>query len=232
VVRLRTAFSQRSPRRWIGAELMAYGAWTALLTYVGAFFVTRLSVEEAVLGWLLAAGAAAHFAASTRRPALAFLLRRQLVAVLSALMAVLFVAELGAAHTVLAGVAMFCLLGAAAGARSPVSASLGLDQLPEHPGAMMAARTAATQLGYLLGAIVGGAVIAGAGYAALGVVLAAGMLGSAALIMRVDDPAASGRTAGPGRRQRSWRTRGDAASVPRARRSPGWPGRRTAPGAP
>jgi predicted MFS family arabinose efflux permease len=53
---------------------------------------------------------------------------------------------------------------------------------------MMAARTAATQFGYLLGAVVGGAVIAGPGYATLGVVLAVGMAASALLILRVDDP--------------------------------------------
>jgi predicted MFS family arabinose efflux permease len=53
---------------------------------------------------------------------------------------------------------------------------------------MMAARTGATQLGYLLGAVIGGAVIAGAGYGTLGIVLAAGMAASALLILRVDDP--------------------------------------------
>lgn len=51
----------------------------------------------------------------------------------------------------------------------------------------MAARTAATQLGYLLGAVIGGAVIAGPGYGTLGIVLAAGMAASALLILRVDD---------------------------------------------
>jgi predicted MFS family arabinose efflux permease len=53
---------------------------------------------------------------------------------------------------------------------------------------MMAARTAATQLGYLLGAVVGGAVIAGAGFGTLGIVLAAGMAASAVLTLRVDEP--------------------------------------------
>jgi predicted MFS family arabinose efflux permease len=84
-------------------------------------------------------------------------------------------------------VATFCLLGLAAGTRTPASSGLGLEQLPGHPGAMMAARTAATQLGYLLGALVGGAVIAQGGYGALGVVLAIGMAVSALLILRVDD---------------------------------------------
>ena len=85
-------------------------------------------------------------------------------------------------------VALFCLLGLAAGTRTPVSASLGLDQLPGQPAAMMAARTGATQLGYLVGAVVGGAVISGAGYPALGLVLAVVMATSAALVLRVDDP--------------------------------------------
>ena len=53
---------------------------------------------------------------------------------------------------------------------------------------MMAARTASTQLGYLLGAVIGGAVIAGPGHGPLGIVWAVGMAVSALLILRVDDP--------------------------------------------
>ena len=82
----------------------------------------------------------------------------------------------------------FCLIGLAAGVRTPVSSALGLAQLPEHPGAMMAARTAATQLGYLLGAAAGGVVISVAGFGTLGLVLAASMAASALLMLRVDDP--------------------------------------------
>jgi predicted MFS family arabinose efflux permease len=52
---------------------------------------------------------------------------------------------------------------------------------------MMAARTAATQLGYLLGAVIGGAVISSGGYGTLGIVLAVGMAGSAVLVLGVDD---------------------------------------------
>jgi MFS transporter, YNFM family, putative membrane transport protein len=187
--RLRALFSQRSARRWIGAELMAYAAWTALLTFVGAFFLERLSVGEGVVGWLLAGGAAAHFVASTRgRRVSALMPRRRLLAAVSLLMAIFFVVELGVAGSALVAVGTFCLLGLLAGLRTPASGGLGLDQLPEHPGTMMAARTAATQLGYLLGAVIGGAVIAGPGYGTLGVVLAAGMLTSAWLMLRVDDP--------------------------------------------
>jgi predicted MFS family arabinose efflux permease len=189
VPRLRTLVSQRSARRWIGAESMAYGAWTGLLTFVGAYFVERLAVQEAVVGWLLAAGAAAYFAASTRGAVVTDALpRRQLVAAVALLMAVLFVAQLNVTGSAAFAVGTFCLLGLAAGVRTPASSGLGLEQLPDQPGAMMAARTAATQLGYLLGAVIGGAVLAGAGYGTLGIVLAVGMAASAWLILRVDDP--------------------------------------------
>jgi MFS transporter, YNFM family, putative membrane transport protein len=189
VPRVRIVFAHRSARRWIGAELLAYGAWTALLTFVGAFFVQRVAVGQASLGWLLAAGAAAHFAASTRGGAVADgMPRRRLVAASALIMAILFVVLLDVAGSPPIAMGAFCLLGLAAGMRSPAASGLGLEQLPDHPGAMMAARTAATQLGYLLGALVGGSVIAAGGYGALGVVLAAGMASSAWLVLRVDDP--------------------------------------------
>lgn len=186
--RMRTVLATASARRWIAAELMAYGAWTALLTFIGAFFIDHLGVAEATAGWLLAGGAAAYFAASTRSAGLVRRAsERRLAAAAALAMAALAVAQF-ATSSVAVAMAVFCLIGLAAGVRTPASSGLGLHQLPGHPGAMMAARTAATQLGYLLGAVIGGAVIAGAGYGTLGVALAAGMAASAALILRVDAP--------------------------------------------
>lgn len=198
-LRLRSLLAEGSARRWIGAELIAYGAWTALLTFIGAFFIARLGAGEAATGWFLAAGAAAYFAASTRSGALTDLVpRRRLVSAAALLMAALVVVQLNVTGSVAIAVAIFCLTGVAAGVRTPASSGLGLEQLPRHPGAMMAARTAATQLGYLLGAVIGGAVIAGPGYATLGIVLAIGMAVSAWLILRVDDPLeATTASAGP-----------------------------------
>jgi predicted MFS family arabinose efflux permease len=186
---LRTLVVHRSARRWLVAEVAAYGAWAALLTFVGAFFVERLRVGEGLVGWLLACGAASFFVTATRGAGVvASLPRRPLITAVSLLMGVLFVVELGVSGSATFGVAAFCTLGFAAGVRTPASSALGLMQLPDHPGAMMAGRTAANQLGYLLGAVVGGTVIAVAGYGAFGVVLGAVMLASALLILRVDDP--------------------------------------------
>ena len=186
--RLAALLRERSARRWLGAEVIAYGAWTALLTFVGAFFIERVGVPAAAAGWMLATGAAAHLAAATRSGKLVSLIsRRRLTSASALIMAILLFVLLRLTASAPAAVATFCLLGLAAGVRSPASSGLGLEQLPRHPGAMMAARTAATQLGYVIGAVVGGAVISHGGYGTLGIVLAIGMAGSALLILGVDD---------------------------------------------
>ena len=108
--------------------------------------------------------------------------RDRLVAGSAAVMALLALALLNLAD---AGVpvtrALFCLVGACAGVRTPISGGLGLEQLASGE-LMMAARTAVTQLGYMMGALAGGAAIALHGYEALGGLLAAS-LGLSALLV-------------------------------------------------
>jgi predicted MFS family arabinose efflux permease len=186
-----------SARRWVAAETIAYGAWAGLLTFVGALFIQRLGASAAQAGWLLAAGAAGFLASSSRSRAIAARVsRRYAAAAASFAMTLLLVVEFALTSSPVAGGAVFFVTGLAAGVRTPLSGSLGLEQLPRQPGAMMAARTAATQAGYLLGAVGGGAVIATAGYAAVGVFFAAAMAASALLVLRVDDPREA-RRAGP-----------------------------------
>ena len=61
----------------------------------------------------------------------------------------------------------------------------------------MGARTASAQLGYMIGAAAGGAVLAISGFGALGLALCAGLAFSAALVLRVSDPVGDR----PGRRE-------------------------------
>jgi predicted MFS family arabinose efflux permease len=86
--------------------------------------------------------------------------------------------------------ALFFVMALCAGVRSTGSSALGLSQLPAQPGSMMAARTAAAQLGYMVGAVAGGAVLALSGFGALGFVLFGGMAFAALLVTRVRDPLA------------------------------------------
>jgi predicted MFS family arabinose efflux permease len=86
-------------------------------------------------------------------------------------------------------VAMFFLMALCAGVRSTGSSALALGLLPAQPGAMMAARTTSAQLGYTIGAMFGGVVLAVSGFGALGFFLLVGMTFSALLIVRVAEPA-------------------------------------------
>jgi predicted MFS family arabinose efflux permease len=187
---LRLIAGDRSARQWVGSELLAFFAWTGLLTFVGAFFIQRFGVRESAVGWLLAAAAAAYMIASTRSAGLvARFARRRLVAAAAVIMAVLLLAMLDLAGLgVVLSAVVFCLIGLTAGVRTPAASGLGLDQLPGRAEAMMAVRTAVTQSGYLLGALAGGVVLAVADYAALGVLLAVGMLMSGLLVLGVRDP--------------------------------------------
>jgi predicted MFS family arabinose efflux permease len=161
-----------------------------LLTVAGAFVIERTGASASTTGWVLAAAAAAYVVAATRSGWLTSRVpRKRLVIAASLAMAALLPLMLGMTHSTVMAAVVFCVIGLTAGVRTPSSAGIGLDQLPGHPAVMMAARTATTQLGYLVGALLGGALIAGPGYAALGGVLAGGMVLSAWLVHRVDDPA-------------------------------------------
>jgi predicted MFS family arabinose efflux permease len=180
-----------SARRWAIAELVAYSAWTAELTYVGAFYVRTYGIEESAVGFLLAVGSFAFLASTLSTDRLARRFGRRTLVVGGALgMGALVVVLMNVTPSVWFTLAMFFVVALCAGLRSTGSSALGLDQLPAQPGSMMAARTASAQLGYMIGAAVGGAVLALSGFGALGFVILAGMLVSAVLISRVAEPLA------------------------------------------
>jgi predicted MFS family arabinose efflux permease len=188
---LRGVLADPSARRWILAEMISFYAWGTYLTFIGAYFVQAYAVGESATGIVLALGAAAFFVASVRgAPLVARLPRPRVVAVTVLVMAALITLQFGTDDLVWMGLLTFLLCGAAGGIRSAVASALGLGQLPDQPGTMMAARTAAIQTGYLLGGLIGGATLALSGYAALGIVLATGLILCATLFMRVTDPLA------------------------------------------
>jgi predicted MFS family arabinose efflux permease len=181
-----------SARRWTVAELVAYAAWTAELTYAGAFYIESYGVEESTVGLLLAVGSVVFLLTSVNtRRLTARLPRRPLIAAAALLMGMMLVPILNLTPSVWFTVALFCVLATFAAIRSTAASALGLSQLPDRPGAMMGARTASAQLGYMLGAAAGAAVLALSGFGALGFVLFAGMAVSAVLIWRVTDPYAA-----------------------------------------
>jgi predicted MFS family arabinose efflux permease len=186
---LTAVFRNPSARRWTVAELVAYSAWTAELTYAGAFYIESYDVGEATVGVLLAVGSLVFLSTSINAERLLRRFpRRALIALAALAMGLLIVPLLSLTPSVPFTLGLFCLTALFASIRSTGSSALGLAQLSERPGAMMGARTAGAQLGYTVGAAVGGLVLALADFAVLGLVLSAGMAASALLVLRVSDP--------------------------------------------
>ena len=79
---LAAVFRDPSARRWTLAELVAYSAWTAELTYMGAFYIHNYGVSETTVGVLLAIGSVVFLVASlnTERLTRRFARRRLIVA--------------------------------------------------------------------------------------------------------------------------------------------------------
>jgi predicted MFS family arabinose efflux permease len=187
---LRAVMRDPSARRWTLAELVAYSAWTAELTYVGAFYIETYGVSEATVGFLLAVGSIAFAISTLSTASLTERVRRRTLVVRAALvMGVMLALIMNVTPSVPFTLALFFVTALCAGVRSTGSSAMGLDQLPERPGSMMAARTASAQLGYMVGAVVGGVVLAVSDFGGLGFVLLGGMALAALLVARVNDPA-------------------------------------------
>ena len=123
--------------------------------------------------------------------------RKPMIVVSAVAMGVMLAVILNVTPSVGFTVGLFCVLAVSAAFRSTGTSTLGLHQLPERSGSMMAARTTSAQLGYMLGALAGGAIIALSGFGLLGFALLAVMLVSAALLARVHDPHAETTERGP-----------------------------------
>jgi predicted MFS family arabinose efflux permease len=165
--------------RWAAGELLAYSAWSATLVFAGALFATTYGAGPLAVGIVLGAGAAAYlpgnFAArrwverSPRASALALAAAATLVAP----------AVYGARSSLPLSIALFALMSAIGGGRTLAGSARGLELAGSHPVSSSGIRAAALQLGYLVGAGLGGTAVSLGGLTALGVLLGAVFAGAA-----------------------------------------------------
>lgn len=194
---LLAALTDRGGRRWTIGELLAFAVWTGEITYVAAFYSEQFGLGEAAVGVLLPLGSLAFMVGSTAAGRLGARWNKRALLIASTLAMGLIAAALFNFHPLLAvTLALAIAMGIAAGLRAAGSSTLALDQLPERPGAMMAARTGAVQVGYLIGAFAGGIVVDAAGFGGLGVFMVVGMAASA-LVMAGVPARAAARAADP-----------------------------------
>ncbi len=193
---LLAALADRGGRRWTIGEMLAFAVWTGEITYIAAFYSEEFGLSEALIGILLPLGSAAFMAGSTTAARAGARWSKRLLLIVSTLAMGFIAALLFNFHpAVLVTLAFAICMGIAAGLRAAGSSTLALDQLPDKPGAMMAARTGAVQIGYLVGAFIGGVIVDGPGYGALGVFMIVGMAGSALVMAGVPSRTSPGATA-------------------------------------
>jgi predicted MFS family arabinose efflux permease len=164
----RAVWGRPAVASWAMGELFAFAAWGGTLVFSGALFLESYDISTATVGLVLAGAALAYFPGN-------FLARRWVDRSARPLAVGLGLAlAVGAAAfgTVRPGLVFSALLFAGlvfmAGARTLAGSTIGLHSAPSDRMAVTSVRAAATQLGYLLGAGVGGTALAAGGYAALG----------------------------------------------------------------
>lgn len=166
---------------WAVGELLAFAAWAGTLVYAGAFFITTYGVSVGVTGAILGLIAAAYLPGN-------FLGRRSLragptvVLLASSTGAAVTVAVLGSIRPGLVfSTIVFSVLSFFAAGRTIAGAALGLTLGQGRRLAAMSVRTAMLQFGYLLGTLLGGAVLSQWGYAGVGCAFAVLFAAAAAL---------------------------------------------------
>jgi DHA1 family inner membrane transport protein len=190
---LRTVLRQAGVVRWSTGELLAFSGWAGSLVFMGALFVESYDLSIAATGLILGFGALVYVPGN-------LLFRRwvdehdRLLLVGLALVAACTVVVLGAVRESLwLSIALFGVLSFLAGGRTLAGSARSLHLAPALRLGVTGVRTAALQLGYFVGAAVGGAALGAGGYPGLG--LALGSLFVAATIPHLVPAARSPSTA-------------------------------------
>lgn len=179
---IHAALGARPLRRWALGELLANCGWAGTLVYAGALFTESYGASAALTGVVLAFGAAAFVGGNVAAGRLARRgAGRQLVGLALALACL--IPLFGAVREGVAwSAALFAAAAFAAGGRTLIGNVVGLELAPDQRLAAMGIRTAATQLGYCVGAATAGLALDVWGYAGLGVTLG-GFFAGAAIVL-------------------------------------------------
>jgi predicted MFS family arabinose efflux permease len=169
---MRAVVSAPGVLRWSIGELFAFSGWAGSLVFVGALFVESYGLSISATGLALGFGALVYVPGN-------LLFRRRvddhghLLLIVLPLAAAAAVAVLGAVRpSAWFSLATFCALCFVAGGRTLAGSARGLDLAPELRLGVTGVRAAAIQLGYFVGAAVGGVALAAGGYGTLGLAFA------------------------------------------------------------
>lgn len=177
---LRAVLGHAGVARWSAGELLAFSGWAGSLVFMGALFVESYDLSTAATGFVLGFGALVYVPGN--------LLFRRWVDSHDRVLLVGLATAAGITAAVLClfrpslwfSIAAFSVLSFLAGGRTLAGSSRALHLAPSLRLGVTGVRTAALQLGYFVGAAIGGAALGAAGYTGLGIAL--GVLFAAATI--------------------------------------------------
>jgi predicted MFS family arabinose efflux permease len=156
---------------WAMGELLAYAAWGGTITFAAALMIQSYGASPALVGLLIAAGAAAYFPGNLLARRRTDDCARELLALLGGSLTVPL-ALFGAIRPGLwFSASMFGVIVLLVGGRTLSGSAAGFQAAPGHELAVMSIRAAAMQLGIVIGSALGGAALAAGGYPLLGAVL-------------------------------------------------------------
>jgi predicted MFS family arabinose efflux permease/GNAT superfamily N-acetyltransferase len=167
---LRGLLRRADARRWALGELLANAAWAGTLVFSGALLTEEYGMSTTATGVALAAVAVAYLAGNRRagRAAAERARWRMLACSLAAGVAVLL--TLGYTPAVAVTLLLFSTSAALVATRTVAGTVYGFTVAGDLGREVGTVRAVATQLGYLVGALVGGVALAVGGFALLGVV--------------------------------------------------------------
>ncbi len=185
--------------RWALGEVLAFSAWSGTLVYAGTLFADSYGAGPAQVGLVLGAGAAAYLPGNFAARPWVERSARIATGVLALLAGVVVLALFAERPSLGVSAALFAGMAAIGGARTLAGSARGLELGGSRPVVSTGLRAAAQQLGYLVGAGLGGAVLDARGPSALGVVLSVmfGAAGAISLLRARNGGRSSGRATPP-----------------------------------
>ena len=166
----------RGPRAgwWAVGELLAMSAWAGTLVFSGALFIESYGASPRLTGIVLATVAGAYLVGNVLGGRLRGACARRALAWSNAAAAVAVALTWLVTPSLFFTVAVFGVAAAIVAARTVTGTTYGFSIAGERKLEVGAARAALTQLGYLVGSLLGGAALAIGGRPAVG--LAFGLL--------------------------------------------------------
>ena len=172
----------RGPRAgwWAFGELLAMSAWAGTLVFSGALFIESYGASPRLTGIVLATVAGAYLVGNVLGGRMHGACARRVLAWSNAAAAASVALTWLVTPNLFFTVAVFGLAAAIVAARTVTGTTYGFSIAGERKLEVGAARAALTQVGYLVGSLLGGAALAVGGRPAVGVVFGSLFLAAAA----------------------------------------------------